>query len=66
VHFNLTKAILAEQFCKKLKTETASFDAYSFRNLSNNYVDPVRVHICQSVKHARSGAYETMNVCICA
>ena len=35
MHFNLTKAILAEQFGKKLKTETASFDAYYFRNLSN-------------------------------
>jgi len=39
VHFNLTKAILAEQFGKKLKTETASFDAYYFRNLSDIPVD---------------------------
>ena len=44
-HFDPTKAILAEQFGKKLKTETASFDAYYFRNLPKIHVDAARVPV---------------------
>jgi hypothetical protein len=62
------------KFGKKLKTETASFDAYHFRNLSNIHVDSARVHRGMDgwvVKHScmpvvvHMNRYRCMNLCIC-
>ena len=63
---------------KKPRTETASFDAYYFRNLSTIHVDAARVPVHSgmhgspvglSVNHPcmhACSAYEPMKTCMCA